>query len=337
MKRLFTLLFILTSLAGKAQTVGVDIDEQSQNRALSIREKQLPPELAQSDFTNSDFIEMEYQIPAYSLYNELWDHNHLRSTQIAIPFSKDTLKIILLGSHNTPFIFPCRGNIALTYGKQKRNLFHPGIDFQLQEDNPVYVCFDGVVRMTREYGDYGKIAVVRHYNGLETVYARLGKLQVKENQIVKAGHILGTAGKTGNSPEIILHFETRFLNEYFDPALMINTATRTLQSNILTLTPVDFIITPIPSQLIKPQDGSQKVTEPTTDTDSIPKIISPAPTQSQQSQPKETKYHTIQKGETLFRIANMYGISVEKLMELNNIKNGSQIRAGQKLLIRYSE
>ena len=307
----FPLFLILITSTCLAQNIAVDIDEHTQQKALTILEKMPLPEIEEYDFSDENFIETDYQIPAYGLYNELWDNDHLRSTQIEIPFSDGSLKIILLEAHNMPFVFPCRGVLALAYGKTKRNMLHTGVDFLLQENDPVYACFDGVVRMAREYGDYGKIVVIRHYNGLETVYAHLNKVKVLENQIIKAGHIIGFAGETGNTQEVILHFETRFLNEHFNPALIINFETRTLRSNILTLTPSEFLITTVSAPILKQEENKSEKTPP------IP-----------------AKYHVVQQGETLYRIANQYSISIEELMRLNNIKNAAQIKAGQRLIVK---
>jgi LysM repeat protein len=44
-------------------------------------------------------------------------------------------------------------------------------------------------------------------------------------------------------------------------------------------------------------------------------------------------YHTVQKGETLFRISNKYGISPKKLQEMNNIDANMTIYEGQKLMV----
>ena len=334
MKRVILSFLVLIFLTCEAQNIAVDIDEQSQNRALAIREKTVLPEIAETDFSDEEFIDADYRIPAYGLYHELWDNDHLRSAQVEIPFNGGSLKIILLESYNTPFVFPCRGSFALAYGKTKRNTFHTGIDFFLQENDPVYACFDGVVRMAREYGDYGKIVVIRHYNGLETVYSHLNKVAVSENQIMKAGDIVGLAGKTGNTQEVLLHFETRFFNEYFNPALLIDLETRSLSSNMLTLTPADFSILPIPVSLLKPENhksGNEKTDtlSSATNTGSMPSTIVST------TQPKESaKYHTIQKGETLYRIANQHGVAVEEIMKLNNIKNAAHIQAGQKLRVK---
>ena len=337
--RLFTtILLIVASIACGAQNV--DIDEQTQNKVLAIQKKTLLPEIAENNFLGMEFVDIGDRIPAYGLYNELWDNDHLRSFLIEIPFSEGSLKIILLESRNKPFVFPCRGNLTLPYGKTKKNVLHTGIDFSLQENDPIYACFDGVVRMAREYGDYGKIVVIRHYNGLETVYSHLSKVRVRENQVVKAGYIIGFAGKTGNTQEVLLHFETRFLNGHFNPAQMINLETRSLHSNTLILTPADFSILPTSAPIPKKEENNsekQQTLAPATDTGTMPAIIlSTTPQSSSQENQKNenAKYHIVQKGENLYRLAIYYGTTVEELMLLNDIKNADQIQAGQKLIVK---
>lgn len=62
-----------------------------------------------------------------------------------------------------------------------------------------------------------------------------------------------------------------------------------------------------------------------------PKVKLSAP--SKWGVPPEKKYHTVQKGETLYRISKKYGISAEKIRKLNNLSKGQPIRIGQKLLV----
>ncbi len=47
----------------------------------------------------------------------------------------------------------------------------------------------------------------------------------------------------------------------------------------------------------------------------------------------EKRYHTVQKGETLFRISKNYGITPETLRKLNNLSPDQALRTGQKLLV----
>lgn len=321
-----------------AQTVFVDIDNQTQNKLLEGYQTLPLPELKEIDFSDELFITAVHQIPAYGLYSEQWDSTHLRSVQLTLPVGEEGLKVILVGSYNSPFIYPCRGNVILHYGQQKKAAFHTGIDFQLNMDDLVYACFDGVVRMGTHYGDYGKTVVIRHYNGLETVYSHLNQIQVKTGQIIKAGHVIGLAGNTGltnsKANHATLHFETRFLNEYFDPQKLFDIENRNLLDNTLLLTSRDFNITPIPQKIVvspeaSPEQKLEKEVLPETPSEETPETeTSSVPSES------SAQYHVIQQGETLYRISVKYNVSVDYLLKLNNIKSPDLIKAGQKLRIK---
>ena len=64
--------------------------------------------------------------------------------------------------------------------------------------------------------------MIRHYNGLETIYGHMSKHLVKENQVVKAGEPIGLGGNTGRSTGSHLHFETRLCGVALNPALMFD-------------------------------------------------------------------------------------------------------------------
>ena len=322
MKMPISFLFLFCSLFGAAQPPGVDIDDDAQNRALFDTVKRSFSDTENMDFSVESFVEKTYQIPAYNLYGQLWDTEHLRSKQFIIPFSEGQLKIILVESYNTPFVFPCKGEPILNYGQQKI-LFHPGTDFSLSPDSPVFACFDGVVRIAKIYGEYNKVVVIRHYNGLETVYANLGKIYVKSGQIIKAGHSIGLAGIVGKNSFATLHFEVRFMNETFDPALLFDFEERTLNGNILTLEPADFNIKPIPQK--KEPIYILEKNSMIADSAKVSPNISPS---------YRPASHVVLKGETLYKIAKKYNISVKELLELNNLTETSTIFAGQKLKVK---
>ena len=57
-------------------------------------------------------------------------------------------------------------------------------------------------------------------------------------------------------------------------------------------------------------------------------VAAPKPAASTQK-----KYHTVQKGDTLYGISKKYGIGVEELRKLNNLSAGQSLRTGQKLVV----
>lgn len=306
----------------------IDITEFSQNQALKDT---LSTSVDSSERILSNYpqISETYQIPAFSLYGQYWDVEHLRSKILEIPFSENRLMLLLVQESNNPFSIPCAYNeVVCPFGWTKKGEFHPGVDLSVEFQTLVKSCFDGVVRMAKHYGDYELVVVIRHYNGLETVYAHLDKLCVKPGQIVHAGDVIGQAGKSGRTKECLLHFETRFMNEYFDPTLIIDFDEEDLIKNTVVLTNDDFGSIPLDSL-----DSKNSVLPKPKATPS-PKVI---PTDTKEANAISTneniEYHIVQKGETLYRIATQYHISVERILELNNLSDPNKISEGQKLRI----
>ena len=119
----------------------------------------------------------------------------------------DTYTIDLTGFHMpTPST-----KITSPFGPRWRRM-HNGLDLKVNIGDTIVAAFDGKVRIVKyERRGYGKYVVIRHDNGLETVYGHLSKQLVEENQLVKAGEVIGLGGNTGRSTGSHLHFETRFL------------------------------------------------------------------------------------------------------------------------------
>ena len=350
-------LIILTFLATSLMAQSPDVTAFSQNIALADSlniQKDIPRQLA-----SYPFISESYEIPAFSLYQHYWDTMNLRSRMLEIPFSSDRLMIMLVQDANNPFAMPCQfDKIRTTYGETKNGSFHPGIDLKTEPQTLVKSCFDGVVRMASYYGDYGITVVVRHYNGLETAYAHLDKVCVRPNQIVKAGQVIGQTGTSGNAKECILHFETRFMNEYFDPELVIDFEEEDILQNNMALMSRDFNILPLTevgnwkpaapkpkaaAPDIKPQLKQDVKTEekpqPQAETpkqDNKPSVATnPIATSTSQTNPESAPvYHTVAAGENLYRISQKYNTTVDKILKLSNLKNADKIVEGQRLRVK---
>ena len=343
---------MLCSSCSMLTAQSVDVTAWSQNIAL---QDTAIPALTPGQVQAASYpsVSETYQIPSYDLYDRYWDVNHLRSRILNIPFTDDRLMLILVQSANNPFELPCVfDEITLPYGPTKKGGFHTGVDLKVESQTLVKSCFDGVVRMARIYGDYGLIVTIRHYNGLETVYAHLDKVCVKPGQIVKAGDVIGQTGNSGNVKEYILHFETRFMNECFNPQSIIDFDNETLARNTLVLSSADLNVIPLeeigdnPKVPVKTQEPAKPQTPPVKPTvQEQPQPTAPAQQetiQAEASEPStlqrafdgEEEYHIVQKGETLYRIATNHGTSVQTILKLNNIQNADHIVEGQRLRVR---
>lgn len=155
--------------------------------------------------------------PASFLYPE-WSNQYVHQYQdVVFP---DSLVIIM-----KDFCMPTDSTrITDKYGyRPRRANVHYGLDVKVLTGDTIRAAFDGKVRISRyERRGYGHYLVIRHPNGLETVYAHLSKKLVKENQIVRAGEPIGLGGNTGRSTGSHLHFETRILGKPINPAFMFD-------------------------------------------------------------------------------------------------------------------
>lgn len=120
------------------------------------------------------------------------------------------------------FCMPIKKNkITITshygYRKQfKRN--HYGVDLSLNVGDTIYSTFAGKIRVVKnDPRGYGKYVVIRHFNGLETIYAHMSKQLVKENEYVYVGQPIGLGGNTGRSTGPHLHIETKFCGRHINP------------------------------------------------------------------------------------------------------------------------
>lgn len=310
----YLIVLMIFSLQICLQGQVLDITLQSQQRALADTSA-VPSSPDAPNIDDLDMISETYQIPGYGLYDKYWDTRHIRSRQLNIPFGGNPLRIILVQSNNNPFAAPCTGTLSTAFGPIK-NDFHPGVDLALPLGSPVKTCFDGVVRMAQVYGDYGEVVVVRHYNGLETVYANLSKILVTPGQILQAGDVVGASGKTKNNGKEILHFESRFMNECFDPSLFIDFQMMELVENNLVLNESDLAL---PKKETLTENPKSNVTN------------------IEKAEPKDNgqaEYYVVKAGDTMYRISIKYHVSLSKLLELNHMKESDTIDIGQKIRVK---
>lgn len=239
--------------------------------------------------------------------------SNVRVRNMPLDSLPDEINIRLVKDSND-FHFPMRNIITSPYGWRDRwNRPHRGVDILLRTGDPVRACFTGVVRIARPMGGYGNCVVLRHENGLETLYAHMSKILVKPRQVVKAGDVVGLGGSTGHSTGPHLHFEVRFVYEPFDPEWLLDFKTFSLRTRRLHLDKTYFGIS-------RPKGKKPPIFK------ADKSIIKERPVRQQ---PKEV-YHTAKRGETLDLIAMQHSTTVARLKELNpklkKIKEGTRVR-----------
>lgn len=157
----------------------------------------------------------DLDMPASQLYTT-WETERVHYYPNAI--IPDSFRIDLSG-----YYMPTESRkITSNYG-YRRGRMHKGLDVKVYIGDTIRSAFDGKVRIVQyERRGYGKYVVIRHPNGLETVYGHLSKQIVKPGDIVKAGEPIGLGGNTGRSTGSHLHFETRLLGIAINPKYLFD-------------------------------------------------------------------------------------------------------------------
>ena len=151
---------------------------------------------------------MEFS-PSAELYDS-WDNKYCHAKTEYVP---EYYKIDL-----RKFSMPIERNFITSNFGKRWNRNHNGVDIKAYLGDTIYAAFKGKVRVVKyDARGYGNVIVIRHHNGLETVYGHLSKQIVKVNDNVEAGQPIGLAGNTGRSTGTHLHFETRFCGIPINP------------------------------------------------------------------------------------------------------------------------
>lgn len=117
-------------------------------------------------------------------------------------------------SHAQPSLWPVNGVLSSSFGGRSdpfsgEGVFHTGVDLVAAPGTPVHATADGVIDSAAWAGDYGKLIVVDHGNGLQTYYAHLSRLLVAPGQEVLRGQVIGLSGETGRVTGPHMHYEVR--------------------------------------------------------------------------------------------------------------------------------
>lgn len=182
------------------------------------------------------------------IFTEKWVHDELfvysDSKYSDLP---DTLDLPLLKS-GEKFYFNWYGAMNSPFGP-RWGVMHRGLDLDLVTGDTLVSSFDGIVRYARyNDGGYGNCVIVRHLNGLETLYGHLSQINVKENQFVKAGNFIGLGGSSGKSEGPHLHFETRYKDFSFDPYLIVDSEKKILKGETVRIFKKDILHHRYPSE-----------------------------------------------------------------------------------------
>jgi LysM repeat protein len=230
--------------------------------------------------------------PAHRFYGS-WNTRMLFPYPDSLYKADTLIDIDLSSAISGPFVYPFDGAFTSGYG-WRDSAFHRGIDIDLNRGDTVKAAFTGMVRFAGKQGGYGNVVIIRHYNGLETVYAHLWKIKVKPGDIVTSGQLVGLGGNTGHSTGTHLHFEIRFRGVAINPAYFININERKLINEKVAL--------------VRTKQGYAV-------------------------RPHNLAFHIVQRGDNITKIAQQYGRSVKEIRAYNGWEGNVKLKQGQLIRI----
>ncbi|MBP1541708.1 MAG: peptidoglycan DD-metalloendopeptidase family protein [Prevotella sp.] len=255
-----------------------------------------------------------YDSPAEDLYED-WSNKYAHR-ETALP---DSFRISLRDFCMPTTSRVLTSNFGARWGRQ-----HKGLDIKVYIGDTIRAAFSGKVRIVRyERRGYGKYVVIRHYNGLETIYGHMSKQLVTEDQEVRAGDPIGLGGNTGRSTGSHLHFETRLCGVALNPALMFDFRNQDVVDDYYVFHKSSY---QKESTIATRLRGVNGISFGSSDTDDVVELAAAAPDASYD---QETRFHKVKRGETLYSIARHRNTTIAALMKLNHLSKRSKLRPGQ--------
>ena len=264
-------------------------------------------------------IEQEERFnPSADLYED-WN-NVYAHRETALP---DSFRIDLRG-----FCMPTPSRIVTSNFGARWGRQHKGLDIKVYVGDTIRAAFSGKIRIVKyEPKGYGKYVVIRHHNGLETIYGHMSKHLVVENQEVKAGDPIGLGGNTGRSTGSHLHFETRLCGVALNPALLFDFHNQDVVGDFYTFRRNRYAAESAQATRLR----GAGVGSPKGDDDDSSDM---AVTTSRVSYTPTAHYHKVKKGETLQSIARKHHTTVASLCKINRIGKAKRLMPGQ--ILKYN-
>ena len=260
----------------------------------------------------------QMETPAADLYED-WNNKYAhRATELP-----DTFRIDL-----RDFCMPTTNRVGTSNFGRRWGRQHKGIDVKVYIGDTIRAAFSGKVRMVRyDRNGYGNYVVIRHGNGLETIYGHMSKQLVEENQVVAAGEPIGLGGNTGRSTGSHLHFETRLCGVALNPAIMFDFHNQDVIGDYYMFYKNRFESESVLANRLRGVGGGGNIGENEEDLE----LAIAAP---EAKYAKDVKFHKVAAGETLSSIAKKRGTTVDALCKLNHIGKRIRLMPGQ--ILKYN-
>lgn len=257
------------------------------------------------------------------VFSKNWDSTRINPYNEPADSLQETWAIWMVDTVSS-YHCPALGRISSKFGI-RHGRAHQGVDIAISTGTPLYATFDGKVRIAQRLGGYGNLVVIRHDNGLETFYGHMSRIDVKVDDIVHAGDVIGLSGNTGHSTGPHLHYEVRYHGLSLDPQRLINLDNGDLKQRIMVLKRRYFDST---------SRYDQNFDDEFLNEEDDKKALEEKRKKDAEAARKAMVYHKVRNGENLGSIARKYHTTVNAICRLNGLKNANAIRAGKTLRVR---
>ncbi len=228
-------------------------------------------------------------------YYNIWDSKNINPYEVDPLKFTDSVSLQLFDTLSAPWSPPLDETKVTSHFGSRHYRWHYGTDIKLNTGDSVRTVFDGIVRIKKyDPSGYGYYVLVRHKNGLETLYGHLSKQMVEVGDEVKAGEVIGLGGSTGRSSGPHLHFEFRYQGNPVNPEDIYDFDSNELLSDTLVVTAETF---------------------------------------SYIKEVRKVHYYKVRRGDTLSGISKRHGVPISKICSLNGIRKNSTLRVGQRLRV----
>jgi hypothetical protein len=292
-------------------------------------------------YHNNHFLDIASILPFHQTYLT-WDTVTIHPYHFDMTKMSDTVTLVLANHKDCGFVIPVAGYVTSNFGQRTPSRYHYGIDLKLDRGDSVAAAFDGVVRISEWSESYGNCVVIRHYNGLETLYAHLSLRKVVPGQQVLAGQLIGLGGTTGHSTGPHLHFEVRYKGQAIDPNKIINfedSIHHALKSDTMSITASDF------DYLVKFHSQVHRVRHRHGRRGHYYYTYTLAPNHHGHerrgrhghyatSTGRSGNSYTVRSGDTMSKIAMRNGTTINRLCQVNRISRNSTLHPGKKLRLK---
>ncbi len=271
--------------------------------------------------------EETWENPAEALYGE-WNNEYTTS------FGSEPPTNFHIDLRN--FCMPTTSRkVSSAYGYRRSfRRQHYGTDIKVYTGDTIVAAFSGKVRVVKYEGKgFGRYVIIRHPNGLETLYGHLSKQLVEEDQMVKAGEPIGLGGNTGRSTGSHLHFETRFLGQPINPELLFSFEAQDVLGDCYVFRPNNHGYIQNAHELKNEEGVTDEKLAAQAAKASESRAFQEEKRAQQQARPRNS-VHKVRQGESLSTIARKYGTSVNRLCRLNNLTEKSVLHPGQ--ILKYN-